>query len=95
MIKPEELNTSILNQLSSEIIILDQNLKSIWVNESALNNGWSIQQNRDLITDQYPLEKNSALIDMLNSTISKIGSFTKRDLELVSKDGDKRIVDLT
>lgn len=95
MIRPEELNTSILNQLSSEIIILDQNLKSIWVNESALNNGWSIQQNRDLITDQYPLEKNKALIDMLNSTISKIGSFTKRDLELVSKDGDKRIVDLT
>jgi len=45
MIKPEELNTSILNQLSSEIIILDQSLKSIWVNESALNNGWSIQQN--------------------------------------------------
>ena len=95
MIKPEELNTSILNQLSSEIIILDQSLKSIWVNESALNNGWSIQQNRDLITDQYPLEKNKALIDMLNSTVLKTGSFTKRDLELVSKDGEKRIVDLT
>ena len=95
MIRPEELNTSILNQLSSEIIILDQNLKSIWVNESALNNGWSIQQNRDLITDQYTLEKNKALIDMLNSTISKSSSFTKRDLELVLKDDEKRIVDLT
>ena len=65
------------------------------MNESALNNGWSIQQNRDLITDQYPLEKNKALIDMLNSTISKTGSFTKRDLELLTKDGEKRIVDLT
>ena len=28
------------------------------------NNGWSIQQNRDLITDQYPLEKNKALISI-------------------------------
>ena len=70
MIRPEELNTSILNQLSSEIIILDQNLKSIWVNESALNNGWSIQQNRDLITDQYPLEKNKALICLLYTSPS-------------------------
>ena len=95
MIKKEELNTSILNQLSSEVIILDQNLQIVWINESALNNGWYSNQDTDSLTNQYPEDKNKSLIDMLRSTLLKSGSFTKRDLELASKDGEKRIVDLT
>ena len=31
---------SFLNQLASEVILLDENLSVIWLNDSALNKGW-------------------------------------------------------
>ena len=38
--KLENLQLNFLNQLSSEILILDCDLNIIWLNDSALNRGW-------------------------------------------------------
>jgi hypothetical protein len=40
-----ESELSFLNQLTSEIIILDENLQIIWLNYSALNKGWITKKN--------------------------------------------------
>ena len=42
----EQLDTSLLNQLTTEIIILDVSLNIIWLNDSALANGW-IKDSKD------------------------------------------------
>ena len=94
MIETVDLNTSVLNQLSSEIIILDQNLKSLWINESALSNGWANSQN-EFIKNQYPEELNSALFNLLKKSQDESSSFSKRDMELINRVNEKRIIDLT
>ena len=94
MIETADLNTSVLNQLSSEIIILDQNLKSLWINESALSNGWANSQN-EFIKNQYPEELNSALFNLLKKSQDESSSFSKRDMELINRVNEKRIIDLT
>ena len=43
-ISKKELN--FLNQLTTEIIILDKEYKIIWLNDSALNKGWRIDPNK-------------------------------------------------
>ena len=43
---------SFLNQLTSEIIILNEDLKIVWLNYSALNKGWVIDDKNNLITNQ-------------------------------------------
>ena len=54
---------SFLNQLETEIIILDRDLFIIWLNDSALNKGWVLNSKKDknLITDQFSEETNGAL----------------------------------
>ena len=37
----EKLDTSLLNHLTTEIIILDSSLNLLWLNDSALANGWA------------------------------------------------------
>ena len=51
---------SFLNQLETEIIILDRDLFVIWLNDSALNKGWVLnsKKNHNLITDQFSEETN-------------------------------------
>ena len=44
-ISKKELN--FLNQLTTEIIILDKEYKIIWLNDSALNKGWIIDTNKE------------------------------------------------
>lgn len=94
MIDTEHLHTSILNQISSEIIILDKNLNCLWINESALNNGWSNCQDSS-IGIQYPEELNSALFNLLRKSQDEESSFSKRDMEIANKVKEKRIIDLT
>ena len=36
----KQLDTGLLNHLNTEIIILDESLSILWVNDSALANGW-------------------------------------------------------
>ena len=53
-------NLSFLNQLASEVILLDKDLSIIWLNDSALNKGWVLNKNNDnnYITDQFSEETN-------------------------------------
>ncbi len=94
--KVAEKNLSFLNQLASEIILLDKKLNILWLNDSALNKGWVLNQDKkNVITNQFSEETNSKLINLLNKAIEKDGTKTKRDFELVSVANNKRIIDLT
>ena len=75
-----------LNQLTSEVIILDKDLFIIWLNDSALNKGWFINNDKDknLLSDQLSEETNGSLISLLKKTIETNGSQTKRDFELMT-----------
>ena len=97
MLNIDKANLSILNQLASEIVLLDRDLKVIWLNDSALNKGWVLNsKNKDnLITDQFSEVTNGALINLLKKTVEKNGTKTKRDFELTTSANTKRIIDIT
>ena len=42
MNNPEIFNQNILNQITSEIVVLDKDLKVVWINDSAITNNWKI-----------------------------------------------------
>ncbi|MBL32808.1 MAG: histidine kinase [Gammaproteobacteria bacterium] len=92
----DNTDLSFLNQLATEIIILDKNFNVIWLNDSALNKGWvMIKNKKNIITDQLSAKTNSTLIGLLKKTVETYGSKTKRDFEIISSDDSKRIIDLT
>lgn len=86
---------SFLNQLTSEIIILNEDLKIVWLNYSALNKGWIIDDKNNLITNQLSEVTNSSLISLFKSAIRKNLSQTKRDFELINSKLEKREIDIT
>ena len=89
-------NLSFLNQLASEIILLDKELNILWLNDAALNKGWILNQEKEnAITNQFSEETNGKLITLLKKAIDKEGTKTKRDFELISVSNNKRIIDLT
>ena len=59
---------SFLNQLETEIIILDRELFIIWLNDSALNKGWVLNSKKDknLITDQFSEETTERVMDFVD-----------------------------
>ena len=77
-------NLSFLNQLASEVILLDKDLRIIWLNDSALNKGWVLnnKNNDNYITDQFSEETNGSLINLLKKTIEQNGTKTKEILNL-------------
>ena len=94
--KLDNLQLSFLNQLSSEIIILDIGLNILWLNDSALNKGWVLNnKEKYLVTDQFSDESKSNLSNFLKKAIGNEGSKTKRDFELNFKTSTKRTIDLT
>ena len=96
MIDKKEL--SFLNQLTSEILILDDDLNIIWLNYAALNKGWILNNGNkksNLITDQLSDETNIVLVKLFNSAIGKNISQTKRDFELIDSKMKKREIDIT
>ncbi len=87
---------SFLNQLTSEIIILDEHLEIIWLNYSALNKGWVLHSNKkNIITEQLSEITNSSLVSLFKSAIRKDISQTKRDFELINSNLEKREIDIT
>ena len=58
--KIDKVQLSFLNQLASEVVILDKGLKILWLNDSALNKGWVLNSSNkeNLITDQFSEETN-------------------------------------
>ena len=95
--KIDKVQLSFLNQLASEVVILDKDLKILWLNDSALNKGWVLNSSNkeNLITDQFSEETNGKLINLLKKTIDNNGAKTKRDFELTTSADTKRIIDLT
>ena len=93
----DKAKLSFLNQLASEVVILDKNLKIFWLNDSALNKCWVLNSNNkdNLINDQFSEETNGKLINLLKRTIKKNGAKTKRDFELTTSANTKRVIDLT
>ena len=93
----DKVQLSFLNQLASEVVILDKGLKILWLNDSALNKGWVLNSSNkeNLITDQFSEETNGKLINLLKKTIDNNGAKTKRDFELTTSADTKRIIDLT
>jgi two-component system nitrogen regulation sensor histidine kinase GlnL len=79
------------------VIILDKDLFIIWLNDSALNKGWFINNDKDknLLSDQLSEETNGSLIGLLKKTIETNGSQTKRDFELMTSNLKKRDIDIT
>ena len=67
----DKTQLSFLNQLTSEIVLLDRNLKVIWVNDSALNKGWvfNSKSKGNIITNQFSEATNGPLINLLKKTI--------------------------
>ena len=67
--KLDNLQLNFLNQLSSEIIILDVGLNVIWLNDSALNKGWVLNnKEKYLVTDQFSDESKSNLSNFLKKS---------------------------
>ena len=64
-IESSELN--FLNQLTTEIIILDKDYKIIWLNDSALNKGWYINSKieENHISKQLSEETASSVLNLL------------------------------
>ena len=94
--KLENLQLNFLNQLSSEILILDCDLNIIWLNDSALNRGWFFNKKEvNSVTDQFSKESKLKLSVFLKKAIGNEGSKTKRDFELSLESNNKRVIDLT
>ncbi len=95
--KINQTQLSFLNQLASEVVILDRHLKVIWLNDSALNKGWvlNINNKNNLITEQFSEKTNGPLISLLKKTVDKDGAKTKRDFELTTAAKTKRVIDIT
>ena len=92
----KELNNSLLNHLASEIILLNNSLQVIWVNESATNNGWKYNSAKQESLYSYLSDKNNIeLYELLIKSLNESGASTKRDLEIIDIENNKRIVDLT
>jgi c-di-AMP phosphodiesterase-like protein len=45
----EKFNQNILNQITSEIVVLNEDLKVIWINDSAITNNWKISDDHSSI----------------------------------------------
>ena len=96
MVRLEKLETSLLNHLTTEIIVLDKDLNILWINESGLANGW-IKDSKEpsSYSNFLSYETESELKRIMNMAVSDKKSVTKRDFELIANDESVREVDLT
>ena len=95
MNNPEIFNQNILNQITSEIVVLDKDLKVVWVNDSAITKNWKISDEHSDINSQFSFQTNAELKQLIDDCIDTGNTIIKRDFKL-EKDNEKyRIVDLT
>ena len=90
------IKNTLLNQLASEIIVLDKDLNLVWMNDSATSNGWIFNNTKiSLITDQLGDKTSIELTKLLIDCTSSGASVTKRGFKLSTLSEKNRIVDLT
>ena len=80
MNNPEIFNQNILNQITSEIVVLDKDLKVVWVNDSAITKSWKISDEHSDINSQFSFQTNAELKQLIDK-YSKI--VQKNDGEIV------------
>ena len=83
MVDLEKLDISLLNHLTTEIIVLDESKKVLLINDSAQANGWSKDSN-DLSSFSAMLSPDTEeeIRRIINMAIDDRKSITKRDFEL-------------
>ena len=92
----EKLDTSLLNHLTTEIIILDSSLNLLWINDSALANGWTKDpKDPSSYTNFLSLDTEQEVKRIISMALKDRKSITKRDFELISNNKSSREVDLT
>ncbi len=92
----KQLDTGLLNLLNTEIIILDESLRILWVNDSALANGWiNDTKNQSSYSKFFCPKTEQEIKRVINMAIKDRKSVTKRDFELISNNNASREVDLT
>lgn len=92
----KNIKNSLLNQLTSEIIVLSKDLNILWANDSALSNGWMLSDgDSNKITNQFNHETSEELTKLLTDCISSNASITKRGFRLSKSQEKNRTVDLT
>ena len=92
----KQLDTGLLNLLNTEIIILDESLRILWVNDSALANGWiNDTKNQSSYSKFFCPKTEQEIKRVINMAIKDRKSVTKRDFELISNNNVSREVDLT
>ena len=95
MNNPEKFNQTILNQITSEIIVLDEDLKVIWINDSAITHNWKLSDNNSNINSQFSYQTNAELKQLIDDCLDTGNTIIKRDFKLEKDNKKHRIVDLT
>ena len=95
MNNPEIFNQNILNQITSEIVVLDKDLKVVWINDSAITNNWKISDEHTDINSQFSFQTNAELKQLIDDCIDTGNTIIKRDFKLERDNEKYRIVDLT
>ncbi|MDB9997190.1 nitrogen regulation protein NR(II) [Gammaproteobacteria bacterium] len=96
MVSVDKLETSLLNQLTTEIIILDEALNVLWLNDSALSNGWSKDPKEPSFYASFLSDETEKEVKrLIGMAIKDRKTVTKRDFELISNKQSSREVDLT
>ena len=95
MNNPEKFNQTILNQITSEIIVLDKDLKVVWINDSAITNNWKISDKYSDINSQFSSQTITELKQLIDDCLDTGNTIIRRDFKLERDDEKYRIVDLT
>ena len=96
MVNTENIQTLLLNQLASEVIVLDEGFNIIWLNDSAKSNGWIGQKDEKTpIINQFLEETSAELTSLFKDCMASSSSITKRDFRLAKPNEKNRMADLT
>jgi two-component system nitrogen regulation sensor histidine kinase GlnL len=96
MVNKENLQISLLNQLASEVVVLDKNFNIIWLNDSAKSNGWIGQNDEETpISNQFLEETSLELTSLFKDCMASSSSVTKRDFKFSKPNEKNRMADLT
>ena len=96
MLNISSLNTSLLNQLKSEILVFDKGLNVRWLNDSAISSEWKlIKKEPAPLSTQLESESLKDFNEIISDTIKNKNTSTKRDFKINFNSNKNRIVDLT
>ena len=75
--------------------LLDNKYKILWLNDSAISNGWMHSSEDSDIKNQFNPETNNELLELLQDCVNSESTITKRNFKLIKPNEKHRIDDLT